>query len=156
MKTYAAIILLTNNLMVWENSHAIMLSGKKQKLHIYYGISNTLKSVHISEVRFKSPQTLSSTLPTQIKNPWNTNPTLFYPTWKKWLFLAWEFKRSMYFYTCILHILYILSFWDFAEQMGFVQKSNIILITFFYYKVSAQCCINPKSYLQSMIFGNIN
>lgn len=56
MKTYAAIILLTNNLMVWENGHAITLSGKKQKLHIYYSISNTLKSVHISEVRFKSPE----------------------------------------------------------------------------------------------------
>lgn len=51
MKTYAAIILYTNNLMVWGNGHAITLSGKKkQKLHIYYGISYTLKSLHISEV----------------------------------------------------------------------------------------------------------
>lgn len=95
-------------------------------------VSAILLKVCISlRLDLKAPKTLSSTLLTQIKNAWNTNPTLFYPTWRKWLFLAQEFKRSMYFYTCILHILYILSFWDFAEQMGFVQTSNIILITFF-------------------------
>lgn len=35
MKTYAAIILYTNNLMVWGNGHAITLSGKKETKTAY-------------------------------------------------------------------------------------------------------------------------
>lgn len=45
-------------------------------------------------------------------------------------------------------------FGDFAEPMGFVQNSthysNQSFIT-----ESMQCCINPKSYFQSMMFDNI-